>query len=369
MLPNFAMTDYASQGKTRPYNVVDLSQARSHQSYYTALSRSATAAGTLILNSIHPSKITGGASGALRQEFRELELLDDITALQFDDKLPTKIAMGDRRYTLINLFIEWKGEKYIPSTMHPAIRWSKADPFHVSQDGAVDCQWRIIDSKVDTVSVTSLDKPDIKIPTRSCSSSTEVADTMTTAIPLPVTPQPGLPLLETNHTHIMTQVPPKRKRINSVAQRNVKKVKFCHDIDPSAPIPLNVPLGTQWQNNSCAYDAIITVLFNIWFDFDTQSGTASIEDTQCVMFNNLIQRFRSHESLRCRSQVVAGSPTYSLEQIREYFRHSLARVSQEFTFGSYASVQSIAEYLFHSQEIITTSNVVCLDGHRTNGRD
>ena len=243
----------------------------------------------------------------------------------------------------------------------------------MSQDGAVDCQWRIIDSKVDsTVSVTSLDKPDIKIPTWSRSSSTEVADTMTTVIPLalpplPVTPLPGLPLLETNHTHIMTQVRPKRKRINSVPQWNVKKVKFCHDIDPSAPILLNVPLGTQWQNNSCAYDAIITVLFNIWFDFNTQSGTASIEDTQCVMFNNLIQRFRSHE--RCCSQVVAGSPTYSLEQICEYFRHSLARVSQEFTFGSYASIQSIAEYLFHSQEIITTSNVFCSDGHRTNGRD
>ena len=30
VLPNFAMTDYASQGKTRPYNVVDLSQAHSH---------------------------------------------------------------------------------------------------------------------------------------------------------------------------------------------------------------------------------------------------------------------------------------------------------------------------------------------------
>jgi hypothetical protein len=154
VVPNFAMTDYASQGKTRSYNVVDLSQARSHQSYYTALSRSATAAGTLILNSIHPSKITGGASGALRQEFRELELLDDITALQFDDKLPTKIAMGDRRNTLIDLFIEWKGENYIPSTMHPAIRWSKADPFLVSQDNvAVD--WRVINSNVKSLKTSS----------------------------------------------------------------------------------------------------------------------------------------------------------------------------------------------------------------------
>ncbi|KAF8223263.1 hypothetical protein L208DRAFT_1020364, partial [Tricholoma matsutake] len=67
VLPNFSMTDYASQGKTRPYNVVNLNDNCSHQSYYTALSCSATAAGTLITQSFHPQKITGGASGALRQ--------------------------------------------------------------------------------------------------------------------------------------------------------------------------------------------------------------------------------------------------------------------------------------------------------------
>ena len=38
VLPNFAMTDFASQGKTRPYNPVDLNNCRSHQAYYTALS-------------------------------------------------------------------------------------------------------------------------------------------------------------------------------------------------------------------------------------------------------------------------------------------------------------------------------------------
>ncbi|KAF8229082.1 hypothetical protein L208DRAFT_1093744, partial [Tricholoma matsutake] len=69
ILPNWAMTDYASHGKMRPENVVDLSYSRSHQAYYTALSRSATAAGTLILTGFHPHKITDRASGALRQEF------------------------------------------------------------------------------------------------------------------------------------------------------------------------------------------------------------------------------------------------------------------------------------------------------------
>jgi len=30
VLPNFSMTDYASQGKTRPYNPVDLQHSNSH---------------------------------------------------------------------------------------------------------------------------------------------------------------------------------------------------------------------------------------------------------------------------------------------------------------------------------------------------
>ena len=38
VLPNFSMTDYASQGKTRPYNVVNLSHCKNFQSIYTCLS-------------------------------------------------------------------------------------------------------------------------------------------------------------------------------------------------------------------------------------------------------------------------------------------------------------------------------------------
>jgi hypothetical protein len=36
--------------------------------------------------------ITGGCSGALRQEFRELELLDEITRLHYIHKLPENVA-------------------------------------------------------------------------------------------------------------------------------------------------------------------------------------------------------------------------------------------------------------------------------------
>jgi hypothetical protein len=129
VLPNWAMTDYASQGKTRPENVVDLSYSRSHQAYYTALSRSSTAAGTLVLAGFHPHKITGGASGALRQELCELEILDSITKLNFEGKLPVHMAQADQRNSLIALYRQLKGGDYMPPTIHKAIRWGPSDPF------------------------------------------------------------------------------------------------------------------------------------------------------------------------------------------------------------------------------------------------
>jgi len=63
VLPNFSMTDYRSQGKTQPNNLVDLQHSNSHQSYYTCLSCCASAKGTLIVQSLQPNMITGGCSG------------------------------------------------------------------------------------------------------------------------------------------------------------------------------------------------------------------------------------------------------------------------------------------------------------------
>ncbi|KAK0442072.1 hypothetical protein EV421DRAFT_1890989 [Armillaria borealis] len=65
---NFAMTDYSSQGKTRPYNPVHLDYCKSHQACYTALSRTASAKGTILLQPISPSKVQGGVHGSLRQD-------------------------------------------------------------------------------------------------------------------------------------------------------------------------------------------------------------------------------------------------------------------------------------------------------------
>ncbi|EJD54880.1 hypothetical protein AURDEDRAFT_133191 [Auricularia subglabra TFB-10046 SS5] len=93
VLPNFSMTDYSSQGKTRIYNVVDLLNLKSHQGYYTALSRSAFAKNTLILQGFNASRLQGGLQADLLAEFRDIEILNDITRLEFEGKLPRNVEM------------------------------------------------------------------------------------------------------------------------------------------------------------------------------------------------------------------------------------------------------------------------------------
>ena len=127
VLPNFSMTDYASQGKTRLYNPVDLQHSNSHQSYYTCLSSCASAKGTSIVQSVQPSVITGGCSGWLRQEFRDLELLDEITRLAYHSQLPPEIN-GHSRNTLIRQFHLWNGLNHVPENLHLSIKWSAQCP-------------------------------------------------------------------------------------------------------------------------------------------------------------------------------------------------------------------------------------------------
>ena len=103
ILPNLAMTDYASQGKTRPDNVVELTNSALHQLYYNALSRSATSSGTVSVQSFSPGPITGEASGWLRQESCESEQLEQ--------------------------YCDWKGHSYVLKRMAKAISWLSKTPF------------------------------------------------------------------------------------------------------------------------------------------------------------------------------------------------------------------------------------------------
>ncbi|KAI5885441.1 uncharacterized protein SCHCODRAFT_02520650 [Schizophyllum commune H4-8] len=119
---NFSMTDYASQGKTRTFNVVNLANSRSHQACYTALSRGTSASGTAIVSSFNGVMLTKGMDDQLKREFRNLEVLSEITRLRYVGDLPAHVT-GDTRNQLIRSFLDWKGPDYEIPNLHPALRW------------------------------------------------------------------------------------------------------------------------------------------------------------------------------------------------------------------------------------------------------
>lgn len=126
------MTDYASQEKTRQCNVVDPNNSKDHKAMYTAISR-ISAGRTLILQGFDHKKIPGGCTGALRQEFRELEKLDDITKLAYSSNLPNSVS-GDFRKNLIIEYRKTYGKGHNPSNVPDIIRWTENTPFEVEID-------------------------------------------------------------------------------------------------------------------------------------------------------------------------------------------------------------------------------------------
>jgi len=258
VLVNFAMTDFASQGKTRPWNVSDLNNLRSHQLYYTALSRSATAEGTLILQGFDPKVITGGCSGALRQEFRELELLDEITRLCYMGKLPVTIA-GDTRNNVIAAFREWKGEQYVPQSVHASIRWSKHSPW-------LESKVLNLDERLELLEKLKLKK------------SSKKAEKTGEKVLIPSSCKP-YGILGASHVGSFAKgkdnmakrrrssgVHVQRRTSQEASARAAKKQKFDQSVDSSLPHAghYEAPVGCRWSQNSCAYDALFTPLFTLW---------------------------------------------------------------------------------------------------------
>ena len=263
VLINFSMTDFASQGKTRPWNVCDLNNLRSHQSYYTALSRSATAEGTLILQGFDPKVITGRCSGALRQEFRELELLDEITRLRHSRKLPLTIT-GDTRNNLMTAFREWKGEQYVPHNVHPSIRWSKTSPWLESEVLNLDERLEMLEKqrqkkkkfekKEDEVLVNS----SIVSVTKSYgilgASVSEVGNSKSIQQNGKRRRSSGLQVQRHASCEVSTRAATKR-RIGRPSLVNSLLLHAGH---------YDAPIGCRWSQNSCAYDSVFTPLFGLW---------------------------------------------------------------------------------------------------------
>ena len=209
VLPNFAMTDYSSQGKTRDKNVVHPSRCRNHQSYYTCLSRSSNAKGTILLAAPDTKKITKGISGNLRQEFRELHVLDEVTKLKYNGQLPDGILHSLRNPTVRSYYL-WNKTASNEKSWHPALRYGCRE--NRLKDPQDDDTWILLETK----NVKDCDKKDTEI------------------IEEPV--------------------------IIEKPEKSVKKMRRLSKEKST------IPKGFIWDpiDYSCAYDSLFTVLYNIW---------------------------------------------------------------------------------------------------------
>jgi hypothetical protein len=216
VLPSFAMTDYSSQGKSRNPNVVHLNNCKDHRAYYVALSRGFTAEDTVIVQGFDPRKIMSGImSGCLRQELRELEILDEITRLRFEGCLPPHVN-GTYRGQLIQSYRMWKGKAKEPSHFHPAIRWNAS-----------------LDSLVAAVPDYGVWHP--TVPEKSSIKARKVSKRQAAEY---------------------IESPTKRHAVNQPLN------------SPVVHLQQSSPVGLVWDNvnYSCGYDALLTPLLCLWKD-------------------------------------------------------------------------------------------------------
>ncbi|KAI0705715.1 hypothetical protein C8Q76DRAFT_591558, partial [Earliella scabrosa] len=241
------MTDFASQGRTRPYNVCDLQNCKTHQSVYTCLSRGSTLEGTIIVQSFDTSKFTGGISGSLRQEFRELELLDEITKMRYLGTISPKV-LGITRNELIHSFRKWKGESFIPNEMHQALQWTNGDPFPIDPP-TDDAPWTVIKEKNKTHESTEQSQ-ESKRPKRNM---------------MAFVPAQGSQVLR-NVNNEQPRTVEKRKQIedSEIAQSRRTRKRQKTTISPTG----HTMRGFPWDsvNHSCAYDSLLTILLSVYCD-------------------------------------------------------------------------------------------------------
>ncbi|KAH6894767.1 hypothetical protein BKA70DRAFT_1117490 [Coprinopsis sp. MPI-PUGE-AT-0042] len=317
VLPNFAMTDFSSQGKTRQFNVIDAESCTDHQSFYTALSRGSTARGTLILQNFSPQSITGGIDSGLRQEFRSLEILDEITDLRYNGDLPEFID-GTHRKDLISAFRTWRGSKYVPKHTHKAIRWNKCSKGD---------EWENDDSPIEPWKLVVTDKSKNKSGRKG---ALTVEDDY-----VPACGQKALVSRESGpSTH--NAVPFRIKRVPSETSLvpDVASKRMRTNIARSTTSPSQRPLGIVWSNNSCPYDSLLVVLHHIWADAPDR-WTAYLQRDDRPYMALLLDKFRA---------MARGVITF--ENARECLRRLLAeRPSNEFRYGEYTSPADVFYYL------------------------
>ena len=100
------------------------------------------------------------------------------------------------------------------------------------------------------------------------------------------------------------------------------------------------PVGMKWSENSCAYDSVFTILFNIW-QRDHQWWSLVLEQLGngfCTLFIEEFERYRRKEM--------------SLEAGRDIICRELGKVNRFLHFGEYTSIEQVCHTIFSTSEVV-----------------
>jgi hypothetical protein len=261
LLPNFSMTDYSAQGKTRAVNVVDLSKAGSLQSMYTCLSRSSSAEDTIIAYPFDPKTLVTPITGYLRQEFRETMLLDRITELKYLGQLPPSVS-GSLRYPLLNSFKAVKATfDSAMSDLPDAIKYGENDS--ISEPGAADYLW---DGKLGTMEeeMQRLTKLKALEKGKKSKSKGKHRETITeSTCDKSTSPSSSTAAVHTGQKLSQPQV---SGPVSEPDARSFKRTKTASEVPWSSQDSVSNIAGFQWDhiNYSCAYDSLFTIFYSLW---------------------------------------------------------------------------------------------------------
>ena len=305
---NFAITDYVSQGKTRPFNVIDPKYLETYQSIYTALSRGSTSNGTVLLREIDSSRVQGGLKmkhGDLFKEMQQLELLDDITTKQYQGSLSPKVK-GSLRWELIESFLEVMGSKYIPPNVDRCLGWTVTSKLTVP-DHSYYSGWQTVGENKKTKDVEPKNQP------------------------------------------VSTQT--LKRKVQQQQQTTILPKRMCLSVLP-------IPQSFSWINNSCAFDSVLTILRNCF-----------VQDR--VLWDTFIRTQNHHLAKIDEHFRYATHNARSWNSARDEIRKYLVEVggAPHLSLTGYSSVQRVAELLCIARE--SSANILnlctgCGISHLTN---
>ncbi len=250
----------------------------------------------------------------LRQEFWELELLDDITDKYYRGKIMLLSSDYTRNF-LIKAYREIQGLQYIPSSIHKAIRWSKSDPL---LEGEADVKWHTTNEKQASNVV---------------SQNTEKVNANKWKYDLI---ESSLKKQMSSCSRVVS--PPSKTRKTDVSQ-------------DSANTHCDIPKGFIWSNNSCAYDSTMAILYHIWTSDQSQTKEL-FSDISPTFTNQLKQTFQGIEM------------DQQFEKHHDIFRYYLATIDpRNYSFGQLAGVDSLLDSLLTLENPIVQDLCRCPNGH------